>query len=1073
MDKKISKITRGLMTVLTVILIALFLTIMVLVSKIQGTARVVNYAGLVRGKTQRIIKLEDAKEPQDEMIESVASFIEGLRYGSDELNLVRLDDHAFQNKMKELDEHFLELQKEIRQVRKVGYENTEIIEKSEVFFVICDEATGLAEKYAQKKATALERLEKIVIADIIGLVCLLAYELIKAVKYAAQNKALKKKVYLDEATGLPNKNRCEEILDGEMPECTDGSVALCVFDLNNLRIINNRLGHDQGDAYIRSFAVQLRKALPEEYFAGRDGGDEFIAVLECVDHEKVREILGTIRSEIARYSQEHPEMPISYAVGYALAEDFEGCTMRELFRHADKNMYIDKNQAKIKEAADRRALHIQILDGIRQQGFQFSDCLYCDALQDQYTVLRASSNFFLAEDGSYSGAVEQIVHKLATDSTRKKMWSQLQIDYLKEHMTEEQPIHEISYKYTEEDVTIHGRLTGIFCDTGRDGTVHHFILGFEVFHDRNVAASDEKLQLTQYYEQMKQAILENGNYVEALLDTAEAVYTVDFTHDRLEKIFYHSESAREFDLKIVLPCSYDTYCLKQREFITKDTRENYRIVEASAKLLGRFCSGEKQVTVEYRKRGQNGKLIWLQKTVLMSQDTIYDSELQEETKVVHGIILFKDTSIFHEKEQQEKERLQLAFEKADSASRAKTEFVNRMSHDIRTPINGIMGMLDIIRKNKENPAKLEECLGKIQLSAGHLMALADDVLDMSKLESGRLVLEEVSFDLLQLMADVTSLVNAQLLEMKLSHHTHRKNLKHTILLGSPTRLRQIMLNLFSNAIKYNKVGGKIDTYAKEISFDGITVWYEFKIKDSGIGMSEKFVKEELFDIFTQEQTDARTHYKGSGLGMSIVKQLIKAMHGTIEVKSTLGEGTTFVFQLPFKISEQSGTKIEEKYSFNAEKAAGKMYTDTQERESSVSSNGEESAQNNLNGINILLVEDNDLNMEIAEFYLSDRGAMIEKAWNGQEALDKFTSSAPNTYDIILMDIMMPVMDGLETCRKIRTSNHPEGKNIPIIAMTAQVSQECMDKCQLAGMNGHLTKPVTSEKLIKTIMEFTI
>lgn len=424
------------MTVLTVILIALFLTIMVLVSKIQGTARVVNYAGLVRGKTQRIIKLEDAKQPQDEMIESVSSFIEGLRYGSDEQNLVRLDDHAFQNKMKELDEHFQELQKEIRQVRKEGYENTEIIEKSEAFFGICDEATGLAEKYAQKKATALERLEKIVIADIIGLVCLLAYELIKAVKYAAQNKALKKKVYLDEATGLPNKNRCEEILDGEMPECTDGSVALCVFDLNNLRIINNRLGHDQGDAYIRSFAVQLRKALPEEYFAGRDGGDEFIAVLECVDHEKVREILGTIRSEIAGYSQEHPEMPISYAVGYALAEDFEGCTMRELFRHADKNMYVDKNQAKIKEAADRRALHVKILDGIRQQGFQFSDCLYCDALQDQYTVLRASSNFFLAEDGSYSGAVEQIVQKLADDSSRKRMWERLQIPYIISNLSE-------------------------------------------------------------------------------------------------------------------------------------------------------------------------------------------------------------------------------------------------------------------------------------------------------------------------------------------------------------------------------------------------------------------------------------------------------------------------------------------------------------------------------------------------------------------------------------------------------------------------------------------------------------
>lgn len=290
-DSKISKVVRMLMMLLTVILIALFLMIMILVSKIQGTARVVNYAGLVRGKTQQIIKLEDAKEPQDEMIASVASFIEGLRYGSDELDLVRLDDKAFQNKMEELDKDFQELKKEIILVREQGYENTDIIDKSEEFFGVCDEATGLAEKYSQKNASALDRLEKIVIADIIGLICLLGYELIKAVKYAAQNKALKKKVYLDEATGLPNKNRCEEILEGEVPECENGSVALCVFDLNNLRIINNRLGHEKGDAYIRSFAVQLRKSLPEEYFAGRDGGDEFIAVLKDVDHAAVKKIL--------------------------------------------------------------------------------------------------------------------------------------------------------------------------------------------------------------------------------------------------------------------------------------------------------------------------------------------------------------------------------------------------------------------------------------------------------------------------------------------------------------------------------------------------------------------------------------------------------------------------------------------------------------------------------------------------------------------------------------------------------------------------------------------------------------
>lgn len=417
------------------------------------------------------------------------------------------------------------------------------------------------------------------------------------------------------------------------------------------------------------------------------------------------------------------------------------------------------------------------------------------------------------------------------------------------------------------------------------------------------------------------------------------------------------------------------------------------------------------------------------------------------------------------KEQQEKERLQLAFEKADSASRAKTEFVNRMSHDIRTPINGIIGMLEIIRKNKDNEKKVEECLDKIQLSAGHLMSLADDVLDMSKLESGRLVLEEVSFNLLQVIDEVCSLVNAQLLEMKLSHHAHRKNLHHMMVIGSPTRLRQIMVNLFSNAIKYNKIGGTIDTYTEEISFDGTTAWFEFKIKDSGIGMSEKFVREELFDIFTQEQADARTHYKGSGLGMSIVRQLIEAMNGTIEVESILGKGTTFIFRLPFKINQLESSLPDTKESLSA-------ISEKSMKKGSTASEVNSLNNNCLDGMHILLVEDNDLNMEIAEFYLQEYGARIEKAWNGKEAVEKFLASSPNTYDMILMDIMMPVMDGLEASLAIRLSKRTDAKNIPIIAMTAQASKECMQQCSDAGMNGHLTKPVASQKLIETIIEFT-
>lgn len=1044
-DKKITKVTRGLMMLLTVILIALFLTIMVLVGKIQGTARVVNYAGLVRGKTQRIIKLEDAKEPQDEMIESVSSFIEGLRYGSDELNLVRLDDKAFQNKMKELDEYFQKLKKEIMLVRKNGYENTDIIARSEDFFEICDEATGLAEEYSQKKASALDSLEKIVIVDIAGLICLLGYELVKAVKFAAQNKALKKKVYLDEATGLPNKNKCEEILDGAMPDCGEGSTALCVFDLNNLRTINNRLGHEKGDEYIRSFAIQLRKSLPEEYFAGRDGGDEFIAILENVDHEKVRMILEKVRTEIDEYSKEHPEMPISYAVGYAVAEDFENCTMRDLFRYADKNMYVDKNQAKMKEAAERRKLHIEILNEIKRQGFHFSDCLYCDALQDQYSTLRASSDFFLADDGSYSGAVEQIVQEFADDDSRKEMWENLQISNITAKLTKENAKYEFSYCSRKDGSVLRGRMTFLYLDESTSGKLHHFVAGFDVFHDREEMLEDEKIQLAQYYEQMKQSILENGNYVEALLETADNLYMVNLTQDCLEKTFHHKKKEdRIFDFHIEVPCSYDEYCRERRQYITEDTLENYKIVDTSKGLLERFEAGEKQVTVEYQEKNKNGKKIWIQKTVLMSQDTVYDNEAEHERMVVHGIIMFKDTSAFHEKEQKEKEELQIAYEKADLASKAKTEFLNRMSHDLRTPINGILGMIQVIRKNWENPDKIKDSVDKIEISTRHLIDLVNDVLDMSKIESGHMKVQEEVFDISELMKEVAVLMQGQIEQTGITHHKHRMNIVHTLLLGDPLQLQRIMMNLFSNAVKYNRKNGTIDTYANEVFCDGETVLYEFKIIDNGIGMSREFVENELFEPFTQEKADARTQYKGTGLGMSIVKGLIDKMNGTIEVKSVPGEGSEFTFRLPFKLAEQ---------------------------ENQISLQEEEQESKDLTGMCILLAEDNDINMEIAEFYLTDAGAKVEKAWNGKEAVEKFEKSKAGQYDLILMDIMMPVMNGLEATKVIRALDRTDAGEIPIIAMTAQSAQESATNCKEAGMNAYISKPVEAEHLIRMIQQY--
>lgn len=480
-----NRITRFLMTTLTVVLIFLFLNILSLVADIQGTARVVNYAGLVRGTTQRIVKLEDAGLPQDKLLEAVDSYINGLRFGSDELNLVSLNDEEYQAKMTELASYFETLRSEIYQVRELGYENTDIIAKSEEFFGICDTATKLTEEYSQEKATSLNHLENVVFIDIAALLALIALELARAIRTAAQNRALQKKVYLDEATGLPNKNKCEELLGNEEPLSPEHPLALFAFDLNNLRTINNNLGHEKGDEYIRSFADQLAKIASDSCFVGRNGGDEFIAVLQNATLESVEATLEELRKHAKAYSESHPSMPISYAAGYALTSDFEQCTMRDLFRQADKNMYIDKNRAKMREAAQLQQQSQQVLKQLEETNYNFSDCLYCDAMLDQYRILRASSNMFLADSGSYSGALEQIVLELSSDENRMELHRGLQLETLQKTIGENGKTVEFLYH----NEAHHGRLTVLFLDA-KGGRLHHFVIGLEPF--RSTAASEKR-----------------------------------------------------------------------------------------------------------------------------------------------------------------------------------------------------------------------------------------------------------------------------------------------------------------------------------------------------------------------------------------------------------------------------------------------------------------------------------------------------------------------------------------------------------------------------------------------------
>ena len=625
------------------------------------------------------------------------------------------------------------------------------------------------------------------------------------------------------------------------------------------------------------------------------------------------------------------------------------------------------------------------------------------------------------------------------------MWERLQIPYIISNLSEkkeESAKYELPYCRKNGKEIQRGRMTFLRLDDTAAGKLHHFIVGFEVFHDMKQVLEDERLHLEQYYEQMKQSILENSNYIEALLETAEALYTVNLTQDRLEQIFHHrKKEERIFDFQGELPCSYDGYCRKIRQHITEDTLETYKIIDTSKSLLDRFYAGEKQVTVEYQESNKDGKEIWIQKTVLMSQDTVYDNEKEREHTVVRGIIMFRNTSEFHEKDQKEKEQLQIAYEKADMESKTKTEFMNRMSHDLRTPINGILGMIHVIRKSWNNQEKLEDSVDKIEISTRHLMDLVNDVLDMSKLESGHLTVHEEPFDLEDLMKEVAVLMQGQLEETGITHRKHRENMQHTMLKGDALQLQRIMMNLFGNAVKYNKKNGTIDTYATEISCDGKNVLYEFRIEDSGIGMSREYMEHELFQPFTQEKADARTQYKGTGLGMSIVKGLIDRMNGTISVRSTPGEGSEFTFRLAFRLAEE---------------------------ERQQAADNKEDAKDDLAGMRVLLVEDNDINMEIAEFYLTDAGIIVEKAWNGKEAVEKYEGTPKGYYSAILMDIMMPVMNGIEAARNIRRKEKNGGKEIPIIAMTAQSERESKESCSLAGMNAYISKPVDPENLIRIL-----
>lgn len=388
------------------------------------------------------------------------------------------------------------------------------------------------------------------------------------------------------------------------------------------------------------------------------------------------------------------------------------------------------------------------------------------------------------------------------------------------------------------------------------------------------------------------------------------------------------------------------------------------------------------------------------------------------------------------------EKLEESNKKAEKANLAKSEFLSHMSHDIRTPMNGILGMAEIIRENQQNPLKVEECLEKIDQASHHLLSLINDVLDMSKIGSGEIELEEIPINLEDEIKKIHAIVDVQVKERGISFQTHIEEVVHKNVMGSPAHIRRILLNLISNAIHYNKPEGSIELSIKEVKNENDFATFELKVQDTGIGMSKEFVKNNLFKPFTQENDKARTEYHGTGLGMSIVNELVTRMNGKIQVESQKGEGTTFTITLSMKINHSAPVSTPEK--------------ETEET---------------IEGMNLLVVEDNELNLEIIQFILEEAGTTVTVAQDGKQAVEQFETSKEEEYDAILMDIMMPVMDGLEATRKIRKLSRKDAATIPIIAMTANAFAEDKKKTKEAGMNGHLTKPIDRQKLIHLLSQY--
>lgn len=467
-------------------------------------------------------------------------------------------------------------------------------------------------------------------------------------------------------------------------------------------------------------------------------------------------------------------------------------------------------------------------------------------------------------------------------------------------------------------------------------------------------------------------------------------------------------------------------------FVSEDSRDDFRKFIDTKTLSGRMWGN---AYIEHDCLGGDG--VWYKHIII-------PNSMDENGELNSVIFVARDMNDQKKRELEYQRRLEKTTADALRANAEKTEFLRRMSHDIRTPINVIMGMTDIGDKFPYDAERQKYCREKVHAASALLLDLVNDVLSLNRIDSGGFTLDEKPFDIRQCLGEIYSIIDTQALAKNITFNITPLSVEHYRLIGSPLHVRQVIMNILSNAVKYTNDGGEITASFREVSFDGRVAVTEFECADNGIGMSREF-QERMFEPFMQESSDVSTVYNGIGLGLAIVKKLVDKMGGSISVESERGVGTKFSVRIPFA-AEVDGETAQNDFRRD-EKAALPE------------------------GIRVLVAEDNELNMEIAEFILTQNGAVITKVADGEQAVDIWQKSAAGEFDVILMDLMMPNMNGIEAARAIRSGDRTDARTVPIIAMSANAFEGDVKMCTDAGMDGHICKPIDAEKLTEIINRF--